>query len=70
MTRNWKTWVKAAAIRAIRTFAQTAAAGIGVAAVMQDVNWTYVGSAALLAGVLSILTSIAGLPEAETNGED
>lgn len=63
MKRNWKTWAKAAVIRAIRTFAQTAAAGIGVAAVMQDVNWTYVGSAALLAGVLSILTSIAGLPE-------
>ena len=68
--RNWKTWAKAAVIRAIRTFAQTAAAGIGVAAVMQDVNWTYVGSAALLAGVLSVLTSIAGLPEAETNVED
>lgn len=63
MKRNWKTWAKAAVIRAIRTFAQTAAAGIGVAAVMQDVNWAYVGSAALLAGVLSILTSIAGLPE-------
>lgn len=60
MTRNWKTWAKAAAIRAIRTFAQTAAAGIGVAAAMQDVNWAYVGSAALLAGVLSVLTSIAG----------
>lgn len=70
MTRNWKTWAKAAAVRAIRTFAQTAVAGIGVAAVMQDVNWAYVGSAALLAGVLSVLTSIAGLPEVETNEEE
>lgn len=61
--RNWKSWAKAAAVRAIRTFAQTAAAGIGVSAVMQDVNWAYVGSAALLAGVLSVLTSVAGLPE-------
>lgn len=58
-----KTWLKAAAIRAIKTVAQTAAATIGTAAVMGDVNWLMVASAAVLAGVLSILTSVAGLPE-------
>lgn len=63
--RNWKLWAKAAAIRAVKTMAQTAVATIGVAAVMQDVNWIAVGSAALLAGVLSVLTSVAGLPEAD-----
>ena len=63
--RNWKLWAKAAAVRAVKTMAQTAVATIGVAAVMQDVNWIAVGSAALLAGVLSVLTSIAGLPEAD-----
>ena len=63
--RNWKLWAKAATVRAVKTMAQTAVATIGVAAVMQDVNWVAVGSAALLAGVLSVLTSVAGLPEAE-----
>ena len=63
--RNWKLWAKAAAVRAVKTMAQTAVATIVVAAVMQDVNWIAVGSAALLAGVLSVLTSVAGLPEAE-----
>lgn len=63
--RNWKLWTKAAAIRAIKTMAQTAVAMIGVSAVMQEVNWIAVGSAALLSGVLSILTSVAGLPEVE-----
>lgn len=58
-----KTWLKAASIRAIKTVAQTAAATIGTAAVMGDVNWLMVASAAVLAGVLSILTSVAGLPE-------
>ena len=61
-----KEFWKAAALRAIRTVAQTAIASIGTAAVMSEVNWTVVGSASLLSGILSILTSIAtGLPEAE-----
>ena len=63
--RNWKLWAKAAAVRAVKTMAQTAVATIGVAAVMQDVKWFAVGSAALLGGVLSVLTSVAGLPEVE-----
>ncbi len=63
MSATTKKWIKAAAVRAIKTVAQTAIATIGTAAVMGDVNWIMVGSAALLAGVLSLLTSIAGLPE-------
>lgn len=58
-----KGWLKAAGIRAIKTVAQTAVATIGTSAVMGDVNWIAVGSASLLAGILSLLTSIAGLPE-------
>ena len=65
MSTKAKKWIKAAGIRAIRTVAQTAVATIGVAAVMQDVNWLAVASASLLAGVLSVLTSISGLPEVE-----
>lgn len=61
--KNWKTWLKAAGIRAIKTIAQTAAAMVGVGTVMADIDWLVVGSAALLAGVLSLLTSVAGLPE-------
>ncbi len=61
--KNWTSWWKAAGIRAIKTFSQTAAATIGTSAVMGDVNWLMVASAALLAGILSLLTSVAGLPE-------
>ena len=61
--RDWGKWFKAAGIRAIKTVAQTAVATIGTSAVMGDVNWIMVGSASLLAGILSLLTSVAGLPE-------
>ena len=63
MKEKLKNWIKAAGIRALKTVAQTAAATIGTAAVIGEVNWMMVGSAALLAGVLSLLTSVAGLPE-------
>ena len=61
--RDWGKWFKAAGVRAIKTVAQTAVATIGTSAVMGDVNWIMVGSASLLAGILSLLTSVAGLPE-------
>jgi hypothetical protein len=61
--KNWKTWLKAAGVRAVKTIAQTAVATIGTSAVMGEVNWVAVGSASLLAGILSLLTSVAGLPE-------
>ena len=60
---NFKKWAKAAGIRAIKTVAQTAIATIGTSAVIAEVNWIAVASASLLAGILSILTSISGLPE-------
>lgn len=66
---NWKLWMKAAGIRAIKTVAQTAAATIGTAAVLGDVNWLTAASASVLAGILSLLTSAAGLPEISKNGE-
>ena len=58
-----KEWFKAAGVRAIKTVAQTAVATIGTAIAMGEVNWVLVGSASALAGILSLLTSIAGLPE-------
>lgn len=56
-------WAKAAGIRAVKTIAQTAVAAIGTTAVMSEINWVLVGSTAVLAGIMSLLTSIAGLPE-------
>ncbi len=61
--KYWKNWFKAAAIRAVRTIAQTALAAIGVAAAFTETDWSAVAGTALLAGLLSILTSFSGLPE-------
>ena len=66
--RDWKKWLKWAGIRAIKTVAQTAVATIGTAVAMGDVNWVLVGSASVLAGILSLLTSIAGIPEENLEG--
>ena len=63
MKENFKLWIKCAGIRAIKTLAQRAIATIGTSAVIGDVNWVMVVSASGLAGILSILTSVAGLPE-------
>lgn len=63
MKSYWKDWLKAAGIRAIKTLAQTAIASIGVAAVLSEVDWLAVASASVLAALLSLLTSVAGLPE-------
>lgn len=63
MKRDWKRWFLAAGVRAIKTVAQTAVATIGTSAMISEVNWLMVGSASLLAGILSLLTSVAGLPE-------
>jgi hypothetical protein len=62
-----KKWLKAAGIRAVKTVAQTAVATIGTTATLGGVNWVMVGSTAALAGILSVLTSVAGLPEVDTN---
>jgi hypothetical protein len=63
MRYDFKEWIKAAGIRALKTVAQTAIATIGTSAVIAEVNWVMVASASALAGILSLLTSIAGLPE-------
>ena len=70
MKRNWKQWLKAAGVRAVKTVAQTAVATIGASAVISEVDWIMVVSASLLAGVVSILTSIAGLPEVPVETEE
>lgn len=64
---DFKKWIAAAGVRAIKTVCQTAVATIGTTAVMSEVNWTMVVSASILAGLLSLLTSVAGLPELEKN---
>lgn len=63
--RDWKLWTKAALVRAVKTVAQTAVATIGTSMVVSDVNWQVVVSASILAGVLSLLTSLAGIPEVQ-----
>ena len=70
MKRNWKQWLKAAGVRAVKTVAQTAVATIGASAVISEVDWVMVVSASLLAGVVSLLTSIAGLPEVPVETEE
>ena len=69
MSNYWKNWLKAAGIRAVKTVAQTAVATIGTSAVLGDVNWIMVASASALAGILSLLTSIAGIPEVKESDE-
>lgn len=69
MKTNFTNWLKAAGIRAIKTVAQTAVATIGTSAIISEVNWLVVGSASLLAGILSLLTSVAGLPELDVDNK-
>ena len=69
MSNYWKNWIKAAGIRAVKTVAQTAIATIGTSAAMGEVNWAFVASSAALAGVVSVLTSVAGLPEVDDKQE-
>ncbi len=63
--RDWKKWIKAAGVRAVKTVAQTAVATIGSSVAMGEVNWVLVASSSALAGIVSLLTSVAGLPELE-----
>ena len=67
--KKWKSWLKAAGLRAIKTVAQTAVATIGTSAFLAQVDWRMVISASILAGVLSLLTSVAGLPEVSDGAE-
>lgn len=67
--KKWKSWIKAAGVRAVKTVAQTAVATIGTSAFLSQVDWRMVISASILAGVLSLLTSVAGLPEVEDETE-
>lgn len=66
----WKRWIKASLVRATKTVCQTAVASIGTASVLGEVNWTMIVSASLLAGLVSILTSVAGLPEVQVENTD
>lgn len=66
---NFKKWIAAAGVRALKTVAQTAVATISTSAIMSEVNWPVVASASLLAGILSLLTSVAGLPELKVEEE-
>ena len=67
---NTKKWIKAAAVRAVKTVAQTAVATIGTAAMLGAVDWTMVASASALAGILSLLTSVAGIPEVKEDNDN
>ena len=66
----WKKWLKASLVRCVKTIAQTAIATIGTAAIISDVDWKLVVSASILSGILSVLTSLAGIPEVEVENED
>ncbi len=70
ISEKTKKWLKAAGIRAVKTAAQTFAAAAGTAAIISQVDWKYVISASVLAGILSLATSVAGLPEVETNSKE
>ena len=70
MSNHVKSWIKAATVRAVKTVAQTAVATIGTASVLGDVNWLMILSASALAGILSLLTSVAGLPEVDSGDSD
>ena len=67
--KKWKSWLKAAGVRAVKTIAQTAVATIGTSAFLAQVDWRMVISASILSGVLSLLTSVAGLPEVSDGAE-
>lgn len=68
--KNWKQWTKAAGMRAIKTMAQAGIAAFGSAAIISEVNWPVVGSTMVVAGILSLLTSVAGLPEVPEEDEE
>ena len=70
IVKNWKIWGKAAGVRAVKTIAQTAIATIGTSVALGDVNWMMVVSASALAGILSLLTSVAGLPEIKDSANE